>query len=120
METKIIAHCGLDCAKCDAFIARKNDDNELRKKTAALWSKQFNFECTPEMINCVGCIATSGPQIGHCAQCEIRLCGLEKGNINCAACAEYATCEKLAGFLKNVPDAKATLGSERTRMGMSA
>lgn len=26
---KMIACCGLDCEKCDAYIATKNNDNEL-------------------------------------------------------------------------------------------
>lgn len=32
----MIAYCGLDCEKCDAFIATKNNDNLLREKTAKL------------------------------------------------------------------------------------
>ena len=29
-----IVFCGLDCEKCDAYIATKNDDQALREKTA--------------------------------------------------------------------------------------
>ena len=31
---RMIAFCGLDCEKCDAYIATKNDDQALREKTA--------------------------------------------------------------------------------------
>ena len=36
---KMLAMCGLDCAACPAFIAHKTDDQALRVKTAAEWSK---------------------------------------------------------------------------------
>lgn len=29
---KMIAYCGLDCEKCDAYLATVNDDRELREK----------------------------------------------------------------------------------------
>ena len=31
---KMIAHCGLDCTKCDAYIATINNDDELRESVA--------------------------------------------------------------------------------------
>ena len=50
-----IAYCGLDCEKCDAYIATVNDDQELREKTADLWAKLNNAPILPEHINCEGC-----------------------------------------------------------------
>lgn len=35
----LIGCCGLDCEKCHARIATITNDGELRKKTAALWTK---------------------------------------------------------------------------------
>lgn len=29
---QMIAYCGLDCEKCDAYIATINDDQSLREK----------------------------------------------------------------------------------------
>ena len=37
-----IAICVLDCEKCDANIATKNDGQALREKTAKLWSELNN------------------------------------------------------------------------------
>ena len=34
-----IAYCGLDCEKCDAYLATINDDQTLREKTAKLWAE---------------------------------------------------------------------------------
>lgn len=112
MET-IIAACGLDCKACPAYIAWKTDDQELRIKTAAAWSKEFGFDAKPEMINCVGCLTdTEGPRVGHCAECEFRSCALERHVSTCAGCGEFP-CKPIAGFHAQVPAAKANLEAIR-------
>lgn len=109
---KIIAACGLDCAACPAFIAAATNDQALREKTAKEWSSAFGFDCKPEMVNCHGCMATDGVQIGHCAECEIRLCALGKDVSSCAACADFG-CAKLVAFWKDAPDARKNLEAIR-------
>ena len=56
---ELIACCGLDCEQCDARIATLNDDNDLREKTAQLWSKLNDAPITTEMINCMGAVPTA-------------------------------------------------------------
>ena len=51
---KMIAYCGLNCEKCDAYIATRNNDRDLRLKTAKLWSKMNGVTILPEHINCEG------------------------------------------------------------------
>jgi hypothetical protein len=109
---KLIAVCGLDCAACNAYIASKTNDDELRTRTAAEWSKAFNFDFKPEMINCHGCTATDGVQIGHCADCGMRLCAISRGYATCAACPDFG-CEKTAAFWKDCPEAKKNLEALR-------
>ena len=111
-DAKTLAMCGLDCAACPAFIAYKTDDQALREKTAAEWSKQFHAGIRPEEINCVGCLKTKGVQSAHCAECEIRKCGLARKVKNCALCSDYP-CETIGKFLANVPPAKANLAEVR-------
>jgi hypothetical protein len=108
MANMMIAACGLDCAECNAYKAWKTDDQALRVKTAAEWTKSFNFAFAPEMINCSGCRVAEGPKIGHCAECGFRACAQKKGLGTCAECGEYA-CADLKGFLAGVPQAKANL-----------
>lgn len=38
----MIGYCGLDCEKCDAYLATINDDQALREKTAKLWAELNN------------------------------------------------------------------------------
>lgn len=109
---KIIAICGLDCAVCPAYIAFKTNDNALRAKTAKQWAKEYGADISPEMVNCVSCIVSEGVHIGHCFECAIRKCGLEKKVLNCAYCVEYP-CAILGAFIEKVPPAKANLETVR-------
>ncbi|HQJ56387.1 MAG TPA: DUF3795 domain-containing protein [Caldisericia bacterium] len=36
---KMMAYCGFDCTKCPAYIAKKENDDELRIRTAKEWSQ---------------------------------------------------------------------------------
>jgi hypothetical protein len=102
---KLIASCGLDCAACDAKIATMTNDDELRAKTAAKWKVQFNApDIKPETINCTGC-REEGAKIGHCAECEIRTCAIEKKFKTCAECVEMTSCSKLKGVHQFAPSA---------------
>ena len=65
MMRKTIAYCGLDCEKCDAYLATVNDDNALREITARLWSELNQVEITAEQINCEGC-RTDGLKTVYC------------------------------------------------------
>ena len=108
MSEKIVAYCGLTCSECPAYIARKTNDNEMRKKAVDAWSSD-DFPLTIEEINCEGCIS-EGELFKHCFVCEVRKCGTEKEVANCAYCTEYP-CEKLEGlwnFLQT-PQARETL-----------
>ena len=100
-----IAYCGLDCEKCDAYIATKNNDNALRQKVAKLWSELNGVSITPDMINCEGCRA-DGVKTPFCESlCRIRQCGLEKKYNTCGDCAQLENCEKVGMIIKNNAEA---------------
>ncbi len=108
----LIAACGLDCAKCEAYIATQANDSAALEQIAAKWRVEYNAPgISATNILCDGCMS-GGRTIGHCAECKIRLCALERGLPNCAACPDYA-CEHLAAFFKLVPQAKVTLDGLR-------
>lgn len=111
MEEKNISICGLDCAKCDAFVAFKTGDNALRERVAGEWNEKYRRPGTPpikpEDINCAGCLS-SGPLYRYCATCNIRKCAKEKNVANCTECESY-TCEELIKFHEHAPDAKKNL-----------
>ena len=47
---KMIAYCGLDCEKCDAYLATLHDDQALREKTAKAWTEINHVPILPEHI----------------------------------------------------------------------
>lgn len=74
----MIRYCGLDCEKCDAYLATINDDQVLREKTAKLWAELNNAPILPEHINCEGCRANGAKTVFCEHMCEIRKCALKK------------------------------------------
>jgi hypothetical protein len=110
---KTLAMCGLDCAVCPAFVAYRTNDQALRVKTAAEWSKAFKAQLAPEDINCVGCLKTKGVLFSHCRECDIRQCGLAHKVKNCALCPEFSSCARIGKFIAGAPPAKANLEEVR-------
>ncbi len=100
-----IAYCGLDCEKCDAYLATIHDDQALREKTAKLWAELNNAPILPEHINCRGCRA-EGIKTVFCEQlCRIRPCALKKGVTTCGGCPDLEECQILGAITSDHPDA---------------
>ena len=92
---KMIAYCGLDCAKCDAYIATQNNDQELLEKTAKKWSEWNKVEIRPEDLLCDGC-TQNGRKFAYCAyMCEIKKCAEAKSFAHCGYCSNLDSCEKI-------------------------
>ena len=105
LKNNMIAFCGLNCTKCDAFIATKNNDNALREKTAKLWSELNQIEILPEQINCEGC-RCDGKKTVFCDKlCQIRQCAMKKGFETCGDCSELDNCKTVAMVVGNNPEA---------------
>lgn len=101
----MIAYCGLDCEKCDAYIATVNDDQALREKTAKLWGELNNAPILPEHINCTGCREDGAKTVFCESMCGIRKCASEKGVTSCAGCRSMEECQILAPVLASSPEA---------------
>lgn len=101
----MIACCGLDCEKCDAYLATIHHDDALRAKTAKLWSELNQVPITPEMIHCTGCRA-DGAKTYFCSDlCKIRKCVQGKGFETCGECAEMESCKTVAEIHQHSEDA---------------
>lgn len=109
----LLAPCGLDCETCPTFRATRENDDALRARTAAEWSRMYSADIKPADINCRGCNSVEGPHFSYCAgMCEIRKCARTRELVTCAECADY-TCDKLEGFFKLAPEARANLEARR-------
>jgi len=111
MGERVIACCGLVCSECPAFDATKNSDPKKARETAELWAREYHVQVKVDDVWCDGCMAL-GTKCAHARECEIRACGKQLQVDHCAACGDYP-CAKLGAFLKNVPQAKATLEALR-------
>ena len=108
----MIAYCGLDCEKCEAFIATARNDDALRAKVAGEWSKAYHAPITAEHINCTGC-RSAGVKTLFCeTMCEVRKCASGRKLETCAQCGEFP-CARLADIFKMAPQAEQTLRSMR-------
>lgn len=100
-----IGYCGLDCEKCDAYIATISDDQALREKTAKLWAELNNAPILPEHINCEGCRADGAKTVFCENMCEIRKCAMKKDMATCGECPELETCSTVGAIVSNNPSA---------------
>jgi len=90
MIDKHIAFCGLDCKKCEIFLARDNEKiaNELAKKFEGSWE---NVE--PSDFHCGACRSN----IDECwtPDCWIRECCMNTKKVHiCSECPDFP-CSKL-------------------------
>jgi hypothetical protein len=108
----LIAACGLDCAQCESYQATQSNDLLALEAVVEKWSREFHTTgLDVENIQCDGCM-TAGRKVGHCSECKIRLCAIERGVADCSACPDYA-CEQLAAFFQMVPQARVNLDALR-------
>jgi hypothetical protein len=111
---ELIAYCGLDCNKCDAFMATQAEDSERMKQIAERWTRELKTEFATRDILCDGC--RSQRISGWCERiCLIRPCAEKRSMETCAHCSDYQ-CDKLERFLSDEPAAKEYL--EETRKSL--
>ncbi|MDR0307375.1 MAG: hypothetical protein LBI42_11140 [Chitinispirillales bacterium] len=66
------AYHGIDRSERGACKVMRNDDQELREKTAAEWTVAHNFNFTPDMINRTSCKGNGVQAVYSSSMCEIR------------------------------------------------
>ena len=101
----MIGYCGLDCEKCDAYIATVNNDQALREKTSKLWAELNNAPILPEHINCEGCRMNGVKTVFCDSICGIRQCALKKSVTTCGDCPAFEACPTLGEIISNNPAA---------------
>lgn len=99
---KMISYCGIDCSKCESYLATQTDSDVERKKIAEQCRIDFNVNLKPEEINCNGCKSDDAKCSFAETLCEIRKCNMEKSQPYCSVCSEYK-CEKLENIIASAP-----------------
>ncbi len=93
MNLENVSYCGITCTECPAYLAKQNNDDALREKTAKQWNSE-EFPLTAQDIDCDGCRTDSGDLMKFCHSCKIRSCARGRGVKTCAHCDGYV-CDKL-------------------------
>ena len=106
---KMLGYCGIDCQQCDAYKATVNDDWQLRKKTAELWSQLNQAEILPEHINCLGCKGDGVKTVFCGSLCAVRKCAVSKGLESCGYCDQLESCPIVAVMQTSDPSARENL-----------
>ncbi len=94
----MLGYSGIDCAECMAYKGTVTTDAALLEKAAG---KYQNGAFTLQEWGCLGCTPAEQPFLAkYCAKCEIRVCATAKCVPNCAACAEYDSCQQIKDFME--------------------
>ncbi|WP_084457110.1 DUF3795 domain-containing protein [Desulfogranum mediterraneum] len=98
----MIAYCGMDCEKCEGYLATQENSDAKRVEVAEKWSREHNADIKPEQINCTGCKSEGLKFFFTENMCPVRKCNRDKDTVHCAKCSQYR-CETLEAFIKEAP-----------------
>lgn len=92
----MIAYCGLDCSKCDIFVATENNDRDKIVSTLNQWKSEIGLDYKESDLNgCKGC--KSDMILSYCSNCDIEKCAISKEISTCSECPDYK-CDRIKKF----------------------
>lgn len=95
----VVGFCGINCDECDAYQTTVKGDLAALEKIAA---KYWNGKYSPQDWACLGCLPANQAFLAkYCSDCKIRVCAIQKGVQNCAACGQFDGCDTVQEFIKN-------------------
>ena len=102
----VISVCGLNCAKCDIYLAYHGDE-KLMHEIIEWFKKERNENLGPQQIKCEGC---RGPRDAHwSSDCRMMQCAVERGHDYCFQCPDFP-CSKANEFSSDgIPHHKRTV-----------
>ena len=109
VNRNLVGRCGMFCGACGIYRAYK-DDGELLTRLAN------NFKCSPEKVQCEGCMGLTSDCWGN--GCKIVQCLNNKGLQFCYECDEYEkkTCEKYEKLAKDYLESGEDIRASLTRI----
>jgi hypothetical protein len=94
----MLGYCGVNCAECPAYQGTVGSKMELLEKASQVFGN--GAHSAKEWV-CLGCTPADQAFLAKpCAACEMRTCAIAKGVQNCAACADYESCQRIQKILE--------------------
>jgi len=81
-----ISVCGLNCAKCDIYLASHGNE-KLRNEIIEWFKKERNKTIKPEQVRCEGCRGTLGTHWS--SDCKMMLCAKNRKLQYCFECEDF-------------------------------
>lgn len=91
---EILTRCGYRCDLCLAYRPSVEACPANQQTLSDGWYQYFGFRIPAAQIICDGCMAQDARLVD--SACPVRPCVIERGYTNCAQCADYDGCERLA------------------------
>ena len=110
----MIAYCGIDCSKCESYLATRSGNGEELANIADRMAKLYNTEVRPEDVVCDGCKKGERHFYFCSNMCAMRKCCVGKRFETCIECGDFP-CTDLQAVLDHVPDARNNLEKLRKR-----
>lgn len=104
----MIAYCGIDCSKCESYLATQSGKHERLEAVAKKLAKIYHAKVKPEYVICDGCRAGNRHSYFCSNLCKMIKCCIENGYYSCIECSDYP-CKELQFELNNNPEAKDNL-----------
>lgn len=104
----MIAYCGIDCFKCNSYLATQSGKYEELEKVARNLEKIYDAKVKPEYVICDGCRAGKRHSYYCSNSCKMRECCIEKDYYSCIECSDFP-CKELQFELNHNPDAEQNL-----------
>lgn len=93
-EGWMIGACGLNCARCDIYLASHGDEGK-RLGIQTWFTKMRGRDIALQSIRCEGC--GSAPEECWCKDCAMQRCASDRGHRHCFECEGFP-CEHLREF----------------------
>jgi len=85
-EKRSISVCGLNCAKCDIYLASHGNE-KLRNEIIDWFKKERNKTIKPEQVRCEGCRGTLDTHWS--SDCKMMLCAKNRELQYCFECEDF-------------------------------
>ena len=99
-KLNLVGYCGINCSKCEIYIASTNNDEKVKQKLVEDIKYFTGLDIKSQEFNCLGC---RHPKSKHKEfmgiNCELYKCASKKDPISCGHCSFYP-CKKIKVHFK--------------------